>query len=527
MPFLTQQENFDAVLIELLYSLGSSVSTTEIINELSVHPDYPSLLALNDILNNFGIESGSYRINSEELSDVPCPFIAHTRKPGNEYLLVNNLDAETVVVTDQNKKHYKIDFAEFERIFDGVVLVPETNETALSQNKASGGLSMEKIGRSLAIALLVSVLAATIVLHSSVLTSWPNALAGLFKTGGLVVSILLLIQSIDKNNPWVQTLCGGDEKANCHAILSSKAANVFEGLTWSEVGFFYFSGTWAALLFSGGSTAMLQMLAILNIFSLPYTLFSIYYQSRVAKQWCILCCAVQALLWLEFVPLASSFKQPLAILNLTSWVNLPVFMAMPVAAWLLLKPLLLMAQQVKPLKNQLRTFKYNSEMFHALLKEQPKYVLPSEDWSIVLGNVEGENVITMVSNPYCPPCAKTHVMLDDWLNHNPDLQARIVFTANNTDADIKTPVTRHLMALNRLANKTVIKRALHDWYDQKNYETWAKAYPLELNSPDFSQLDRQKDWCRIAGIKATPTILVNGYVLPTPYQIKDIKYMLQ
>lgn len=408
------------------------------------------------------------------------------------------------------------------------MLVPEINETILSQKKTSGSFSIEKMRYPLAMALLFFVLATTIVLHSSVFMSWQNALAGLFKTGGLVVSVLLLIQSIDKNNPLVQTLCGGGGKTNCNAILSSKAANVFEGLTWSEVGFFYFAGTWLALMFSGGSIAMLQILAILNILSLPYTVYSIYYQARVAKQWCVLCCTVQALLWLEFISLVTAFTQPPGFLNATGWFNILICMALPIATWLMLKPLLLKAQQVKPLKDQLRHFKYNSELFNAMLKEQPKYVIPAEEWSIVLGNVEANNIITMVSNPYCPPCAKAHDVLDDWLNHNPDIQVRIIFTANNTNEDIKTPVTRHFMALNQLPDKTIVKQALNDWYNQrqKSYEAWAKAYPVQLNEADFIHLDKQKAWCDLAEIKATPTQLVNGYVLPVAYQIKDIKYML-
>ncbi|MFA6087767.1 cysteine peptidase family C39 domain-containing protein [Mucilaginibacter sp.] len=528
MPFFAKQLNPDAVLIELLRLLGSPVTATEVINELNIHPDYPNLLALNDVLNNFGIESGAYRINSDELPGVPCPFIAHTRKSGTEFLLVKSLDTNTVTVTDQNKKDYKIDVKEFENIFDGVVLVPETNETTLSQNKTSGSFSIEKIRYPLAIALLFIAFIAGVVLHSSVFMSWQNALAWLFKTGGLAVSVLLLIQSIDKNNPLVQTLCRGNNKANCNTILSSKAANVFEGLTWSEVGFFYFAGTWLTLMFSGGSIAMLQILAILNILSLPYTVYSIYYQARVAKQWCVLCCTVQVLLWLEFVPLVISFTQPFEFLNATGWFNLLICMTLPVATWLLLKPLLLKAQQVKPLKDQLRQFKYNGELFNSLLKEQPKYAMPAEEWSIVLGNVEAENIITMVSNPYCPPCAKVHDVLNDWLNHNPDIQARIVFTADNSEKDIKTPVTRHLMALNQLPDKAIVKQALHDWYNQKqkNYEAWAKLYPVQLNKADFVQLDKQKAWCQLAEIKATPTLLVNGYVLPNAYQIKDIKYML-
>jgi hypothetical protein len=30
----------------------------------------------------------------------------------------------------------------------------------------------------------------------------------------------------------------------------------------------------------------------------------------------------------------------------------------------------------------------------------------------------------------------------------------------------------------------------------------------------------------MAEVKATPTLLINGYVLPANYQVEDIKYML-
>jgi predicted DsbA family dithiol-disulfide isomerase len=135
----------------------------------------------------------------------------------------------------------------------------------------------------------------------------------------------------------------------------------------------------------------------------------------------------------------------------------------------------------------------------------------------------------MVTNPYCPPCAKTHKLLDELLDQRGDIQARIVFTANNTDEDIKTPVSRHLMALNELADKTIVKRALNDWYEQKqkDYKAWANVYPVELNEADFNKLDNQKDWCKMAEVTATPTLLLNGYRLPKLYQLSDLKYMLE
>ena len=184
---------------------------------------------------------------------------------------------------------------------------------------------------------------------------------------------------------------------------------------------------------------------------------------------------------------------------------------------------------MQPLKQQLRKFKYNVELFNAILTGQPKYTLPDEAWSIVLGNADAENIITMVSNPYCPPCSTTHKLLDELLNERADLQARIVFTANNDENDRKTPISRHLMALNDTVDKTTIKKALHDWYEQKqkSYEAWAEVYPVHLNESEYHKIDKQHAWCEMAEVTATPTLLLNGYRLPDLYLLADLKYMLE
>jgi thiol-disulfide isomerase/thioredoxin len=194
------------------------------------------------------------------------------------------------------------------------------------------------------------------------------------------------------------------------------------------------------------------------------------------------------------------------------------------------KRYLLRYARLAPLIQQLRKLKYNKELFDAALKEQPKYAIPGEEWSIVLGNVEANNIITMVSNPYCQPCAKAHAKLDEALNNLDNIQIRIVFVGkNNSDEkSIKTQVHRHLMALNELTDRTIIKNALHDWYAQKhkNYDEWAKAYPVIFNPDTHYKLEKQKEWVEMAEIKATPTLLVNGYRLPHTYQLHELKYML-
>lgn len=528
MNFLTSHPNVEASVIKILKALSIPVDSNKVVDELEKHPDYPSLLAISDVLNNFGIVNSAFRVQAEQLSLLPCPFIVHTRANGGDFLMVNKVDDNKIIVSSEKWDKHKIELSEFKRAFDGIVLTIEAlADDAVSAKKFA--ITLSELKAPLAFTGLIAILIVGVISHTNYLVNytWQILLLTAFKTAGLITSILLLTQSIDSNNPLVQKLCTGTN-SDCKAILSSKAAQVFNGLSWSEVGFFYFGCTWIALLFCGHSTALLQVLAILNIASLPYTFYSIYHQARVAKQWCVLCCTVQALLWLEFIPSVTAFGESFTLPNYSEWSTLFISFLLPIALWILIKPLFLKTQQVKPIKAQLRKFKYNSELFNSMLNNQPKYALPSEDWSIVLGNAEANTSVTMVTNPYCPPCSKTHKLLDELLEHRTDIQARIVFTANNTDEDIKTPVSRHLMALNQLNDKSIVKKALNDWYEQKqkDYKTWAKTYPVDLDESEFHKIDKQKAWCEMAEVTATPTLLLNGYRLPEYYQLPDLKYML-
>ncbi|MFT3825206.1 MAG: vitamin K epoxide reductase family protein [Chitinophagaceae bacterium] len=518
--------NVDASVLHLLKLTGITISPKKIVSELEIHPDYPSILSISDVLAWFNVQNDVYEVQAEELIEVPVPFIAHTR--GNEFVTVSRITADTITLSDHERDMVEVPLKEFAAIYSGVVLKAETPDaTVPTRTGIVDKLAVYKTPVALTCLLLVFIGIVLLSTRSFTTLTWHTALLLICKTAGLITTVLLLAQSINKNNPLAQILCGGNSKTNCNAILTSQAANVFKGLTWSEVGFFYFAGTWLALLAGNGQLPLLQELAILNIISLPYTAYSIYYQARVARQWCVLCTTVQALLWLEFASLVTYLGQPVSFTAQSVFILLICLVA-PVAAWMLLKPVLLNAQQSGTLRYQLKKFKYNRQLFTASLKEQAQYTLPADEWSIVLGNPEAHTVITMVSNPYCPPCGKTHQELDEWLDKLDDIQVRIVFTAFNTDNDKKTPVARHMMALNEQCDKTVVKKALHDWYrqEQKDYEKWARQYPVMLDESRYVLLDKQKDWCEIAEVRSTPTLMINGYRLPKTYRLGDVKYML-
>lgn len=527
MLSLTNYGIADFAVIKLLKFLGIGIDAKLITSELEKHPDYPSLLAISDVLTNFNIENNAFRVDFDELDNEICPFMAHTNVQGNEYLVVSRIEGEDIIVSGKKWNRYKLNTEEFKNMYTGVILTAEPG-TSESNTKGASAIPV-----AVAITILGFAFILALVFNSAYFSalSWQIIALTLFKSVGLVISILLLVQSIDNNNPLVQRLCQtGGKKTDCNAILSSKAAKVFDWLSWSEVGFFYFAGTWLLILFGGNSPLIWKTLLLLNIVSLPYTFYSIYYQARVAKQWCVLCCTVQGLLWFEFIPLLD-LNLPLsfhAVVNLKVISTITISLFVPVGFWTLSKPLCLKLQQFQPLKEQLRKFKYNSEIFTTMLAKQPKYALPEAEWSLTLGNKEAKHVITVVTNPYCSPCAKMHLLLDELLGQRVDLQARIVFTANNTDEDIKTPVSRHLMALSELPDKSIVRRALHDWYDQKqkNYHEWAKVYPVQLNEANFRKLDKQLTWTKMVEVTGTPTLFLDGYLIPAMYKLPDLKYML-
>ncbi|MFT4094011.1 MAG: vitamin K epoxide reductase family protein [Niabella sp.] len=204
-------------------------------------------------------------------------------------------------------------------------------------------------------------------------------------------------------------MCTGIKNGNCGAILTSKAAKVFSWLSWSEVGFFYFAGALMNLIFAGSNIVpVTNLVGIFNIAAIVYPLYSLYYQWRVAKEWCILCLVIQAILIAGAI---NTFSFELFSVNT---IIIPVLAQsfalylLPVSAWYIVKPFVLKLQEVKQEKREYLRLKYNTEVFEAILQKQKSITISTEGLGIDLGNMNARHELIKVCNPYCGPCAKAH-----------------------------------------------------------------------------------------------------------------------
>lgn len=524
--FKSKSNNIEAVTQLLVKRLKVSVTETTIQRCLGDHPDYPSLMAVSDCLTDWYIANEARNIPKESYKEYGTPFIAQLRPNGGSFILVNSISQGQINYSDENHRNILMSEDEFLKKWSGSVLRAEANEDSAEPQYKTNRLN--EIFNAVKLPVLVLIIIGSILLSinfQSITFAYTSFLS--LKLVGICVSTLLLAHSIDANNPLVQNLCSLGNKNNCNAILKSNAAKITNWLSWSEVGFFYFSGSFLCLLLNPDH---ITLMAWLSLLALPYPFYSIAYQYK-HKNWCVLCCAVQVLLVLENLTTLSFGLWSFSIKNLQLSTFLPstlICFLLPVVVWSLLKPLLLKNTQFKPLTQQLKKFKYNSELFNQVLVNQPRYAVNDDLMPVVLGNPQAETVITMVSNPFCGPCGNAHKTLDEWLKTRDDLQLKIIFTTADHDDDEKTKVARHIGALTKLNDITLVELALNDWYAQasKKYEQWAQKYPVNFSSEINVQTQKQKDWCEMAEISFTPTILVNGYKLPVPYRLEDIKYLI-
>jgi len=521
------------VLSLLLKELQIPVTRESIINELQKHPDLFSLRVISDILDHWNITNAAYAVTIKELqeTEIPLPFIACFKK--GEFVLVKRINEKGAVVSNDRWDNHELPINEFIELYQGTILAFQKDE--LSGEKDYAVKRRKEIVNNFRIPFVVfgfvTILILFLLLNPFYFKAfnWHIGLLSLFKTAGLGVSILLLIQSIDKNNPFVQKLCGSDDSKNCNAILAAKAAKVTEELSWSEVGFFYFAGTWLALLFNTTNGHLIQILAILNLISLPYTFYSIYYQWRVARQWCVFCCAAQAILWLEFFAFFTFLRSPLVLpVDFQVWGSLVAAIFFPILLWVFIKPYLMNSEHLKVLKPELYRFKYNKELFKDTIEKQVKYGLLPDENTITVGNQEADNIITVVSSPFCHACSNVHKVLDEFVDGRDDVKLQFIFLTRISSKEFDRKVLSHFMGLKSRYDDFSVKKALNDWYKQKkkDYDSWQVGYPVNEVIDKSDVLVKQKAWCKMANVTSTPTIFVNGRRLPEMYRAEDIEYIL-
>jgi len=516
-----------SVIHHLLDALDISYTNR---NLASLHRNDGSLLGVESVLNEYNIENLSIKLNKNDLIKMEVPFVAHQSNP-NDFVLVTSIDDEAIEFTRESGEMVNEILDNFLNRWSGVVLLAEPNSDSKEKNYAlNKRLELSESFRLPFIAvLLLTIITYCFISNNLSVLSYNIHLVVVYLLywSGAGISLLLLYHGFDKNNLLVNKICNLNKKSNCNSILDSSAAKLFGTVSWSEIGFVYFSGS---LLTLSIVPAAITILIILSTGCLVYSVWSIYYQWRIAKEWCVLCLITQLIFWLVAFTFIISGKTHLIIPPSNTFLVTFFCFAIPFALLYFIVPLLNNSKFLVPLRQELNFFKSNKEVFEACLKTGEQTLIDGLNKELYLGTEESPYRLTIVNNPYCGPCANIHkkaIRLVD--NPNNNIKLEMIYAVSSTDMH-RNEAIKYLIAVHLQYSIEEVSKITSEWYDSGKItpDNFMKKYPIDNNDQKVLEIfSSHFAWCESSEIDATPTIFMNGYRLPMWYEIEDLEYVIK
>jgi len=538
---MKSSQNIFTAFLDLLKVKHTSDYSNKFFNE---HPHKYNLFGISKMLSDYGVNNAGTRIEDKEndIYRIETPFIAHT---GIDFLAVSKVKLDKVHYIWNGQKAI-LPVSEFIKSWAGVILLAETNpksiEPEYKEHRKKELLYITQKSILFFAGILIFGLAYINQLFSySVTQLFSYSIILLLNLIGIYIGYLLVLKQMHIQSNYADKICSLFSKNDCNNVLESDAAKLFGVFGWSEIGLGYFSANVLLLLFLPQTVSTL---ALINIFALPYSLWSVWYQKMKARQWCPLCLIAQLLLWSIFV------------LNLVfDFVHLPI-----IFDWTYIKELLFVGSlfailifslnmivpsfssggKTEKLNQEINSIKANEDVFKALLKEQPYYEVSKSDSRILFGNPYASLMITVFTNPFCNPCAKMHKRIDKLIQEtNRNVCIQYLFSSFNSDLEyaVKYLIAAWIKNCHCGLDSDKSDQApqspeqiISDWFE--------KGKPLKEKFFDNMQLDMENSeieiefqkheaWKEKTKLRATPTILVNGYKLPDNYKIEDLKYFTE
>ncbi|AXT19835.1 hypothetical protein D1817_08060 [Flavobacteriaceae bacterium] len=509
----------------LLFNNAISCDKEELSFQIESHPSYPSLHSITGVLDHFNIDNIALDvpINQETLSQLPNCFLAQIKdESGMSFVIVNN-NNEVYNLISGDKKKQNVSSSEFLEKFTGIIVAVEKTE----------GIELKKNDTSKVNTILISLSLMLLAgLFIKVSSSLSTAVYFLLSAIGVYISRAIIKQELGEQSLLGDAFCSQSTNTgnSCNSVLSSKGAQ-FGRYKLSDFSMIYFIGLLLSTLLLTLIASSLTIVFIFSLIAIPVTLYSIYYQYAVVKQWCFLCLSVTAVLWIQAALILSLNYNSIVLSNITlnallvsSFSFLSVF-----TIWNILSPNIKLIKELKESKIKYFKFKRDYSLFEALLNKSTVVDTTITGASeVVFGNPEAPLNITLITSPFCGHCKPVHTLIEQVLKkHSEEVQIHIRFSTHQDNTPLIN-ITSRLLELYHTESKAKCLEAMHDIYGGLTSEQWFNKWGETNNrAPYLNTLKLASEWCKDKNINFTPEILINGRSFPKEYERSELIYFIE
>lgn len=544
----------DAVanFFNLLNQLGVPYTQSVARQELLSHPDFPSLYAFLYLLPDWGVDATLYETeNDEDVTELTTPCMTNiaseTAPQGNGYFVVV-VKRENGVITyiDPFKGWVSEAEAEFVKKWKKKILVAtptgKKSEPHYAQNQAK-----ERHDKILDMCVWSGLLIFIVV---TTYCGWRDSSFQLVWTGETLLKLVglglsaVLIRGFVEPSSFVKS-CPNKGNLSCVDVMNSPAATI-KGIPFSVIGGFYFTTGYLALLAGVWSGApieapLLHLLKWLNMATLPYTLFSLYYQGIVLKKWCPYCVGVMGVLWLEFLVFLWLPPGDSNGLLSSSGILVLCFIVQAVAWIGLLKPFAALGE-VQHLRDLLMRVQNNPERLKGVLAFSPKIEVPQFEGQLNFGSPHAPFSVILIVKPTCIFCGAAVATMKEYLTDFEGLiNFRVLLFAPEEDKPSQD-IAKTIGYLTLQEGNGKATEAFYAWFLEKNknnssYLNWLSRYPVDPNTlqdpryqtplANVAAVLKNSTAEGISPIEGIPAVIVNGALLKDGLSLNHLRYLLR
>jgi uncharacterized membrane protein len=518
-----REDNTVGIIQRAVKHYGLHVVKGTVKEALKSHPDYPTFKSICDTFNEWNIENYPLRYELKELEDLQAPYIVHFSRGGGMIGFVTETGKEQFTYFTSYNEKRKTVRKEFLESCSGAVILLNPDQRS-GEKDYQTKIKNELINKSVMPLALIAVLIFIISLYynnfavSGIIYNKVILPLVFTKIAGIVLSVLLILHEFEVHLSITDKLCHLNKATNCNTVLHDKASKVFGWFGWADVGFIYFTVGLLFILQSPGREG-LSLMAILASLSVPYPLFSIYYQGVVLNKWCPMCLGVQLILIIEFILLLPPLSQ------LTFAFDSVTRLVLTLLVIIIIYTLYILFRR-EQMSGEMHYYKYfgfkkNPDILRMLLMNQPHYEIPLSESSLIFGNRDASIRITAFLSLHCSHCARAFEKILSMLNENEDILVNLLLVTS----DNKMLAT--LFNNNRQGRELESIKLLEQWFNADPYSRTKITEGLCIPEVDDISAEINKENGRLikeCNVMGTPTFFINGYKLPAQYEIDDLRY---
>ena len=486
----------------------------------SRHPFKDTLYGLSKMLDEYNISNASFIIKEPEaFKSFTCPFMTQI---GTNFALIRSIEMQSVEFILDGKK-YILPLKEFVDRSSGVVLLFERSNTT-HEPSYTKNILISLIQIILFVSFIISILylLLSIACKSQIQYLTATVFVLFFNIIGLTASVLTVRKEQRTKNKYVDKFCTFFKKSSCDDLINSNGGRFLGSFPLSCVGVAYFFANLVCILFFGLTNICVLLI---NLSTILFTLWSIYYQSVKAKIFCPLCITVCASCWGNVIsvlwvisvndfPISAETNYFFSALSLYG-ILFPVgyyILSSKIDAW-----------TIKNQYKKMQQFKLRDSTLKAILAFESLYDMHTFRSRIVVANPNGKIHLSVLTNPHCIPCSKMHVRLEKIASQNKELRVDYIFTSFTDELEDSV----YCLIYNYFHSSN-FSSILDEWFNtgKDHRHCFYNKYPFDKKDDiTMEEIHKHKKWKECSGLTATPTILVNGKILPSDYSVEDLEFI--